>query len=406
MRGRVERTLLDLGVAADAPIGVACSGGSDSVALAHLLAGRPGVHLLHVDHHLRDGSDDDAMFVRELADRLAFGFALRDVTVAGRSEAAARDARYAALENMADELGVRHVLLAHTMDDQAETVLLRLMRGGSTRGIAPVRGIFLRPLLGSRREELRAWLRERGHTWREDPTNADTRYDRNWVRHVLLPEMTQRRPAITAVLAREASHRHEDDAVLDALAATVVSSAESDDVGVFVRDFVLLPDAIARRVLRRVCRELGDEPTPRELDAALVTGGHVRCGGVDVWHVGEDVAFVRSPMPVPDPIALPASGELETSEWGLRLRVFDDARRTLEIRSRRPGDRVMTPVGHRKVQDVLVDARIPRPFRPLVPILADSSGAIALICGRAGRLHSVAAEPFGQTWSRELAWIR
>lgn len=406
LRERVERTLLDLRVERGAPIGIACSGGSDSVALVHLLAARPDVHVLHVDHHLRDESADDAAFVRELARGLALRFARRDVTVSGRSEAAARDARYAALEDMAYELGLRHVLTAHTMDDQAETVLLRLMRGGSTRGIAPVRAIFVRPLLGTRREELRAWLRERDQAWREDPSNADTTHDRNWVRHVLLPEMTQRRPGLADVLAREATRRQEDDDALDALASAIISAADLDDVGMLVRGFATLPPAVARRVLRRACRELGREPTAQELDAALAAGGHVRCGGVDVWRLGDDLAFVRSPMPVPAAIAVPPGGELVTASWGIRVRIETPSSHTFQIRSRLPGDRVATPAGHRKVQDVLVDAKVPRPFRPLVPILADPSGPVAVICGRRQRLHSVAAEPFKPTWSRELAWIR
>jgi tRNA(Ile)-lysidine synthase len=412
LRARVQRALHALGVEPDSAIGIACSGGADSIALVHLLADRPDVAVLHVDHHLREGSHADAAFVRDVADRLGVRFTRRDVVITSTPdgvEAAARGARYGALEAMAVQLGLSHVLTAHTMDDQAETVLLRLMRGGSLDGIAPVRGRFVRPLLGVRCDELRAWLTARGETWREDPTNGDTAYDRNWVRHVLLPQMQERRPGVATVLARTAARIHEGEAVLDALATAALADARSDDVGLLVQSFAALPSAVAARVVRRACRELGGDASDREVDAAIASEHHVRCGGVDVWRLGADVAFVRSPMPVPDSVPLPPSGEVALRTWGVRIAV-DEASQGLHVRSRRPGDRVQTTVGHRKVQDILVDEKVPRPLRPLVPILAAPEGAIAVIGGRAHRLHSeafgMAVEPFDQTWSRELAWIR
>lgn len=412
LRERVLRSLRELGVADDDPIGVACSGGADSVALVHLLAGRPRVTVLHVDHNARDGSSDDAAFVRETARALGSSSAatgvLIDITPDG-FEAAAREARYDALEAMAREHGLRFVLTAHTMDDQAETVLLRLMRGGSLGGIAPVRGVFVRPLLGVRRSELRDWLVARGIAWHEDPTNQDTAHDRNWVRHVLLPQLHDRRPGVAKVLARTAARTHDDDRLVDAFALDVLAAAESDDVGVLVRDAAELPPALITRVARHVCRDLGSDPTEHDIDAVRTITTHARCGGVDVWRLDDGLAFVRDPFPVPDAVTVPPSGELTDDAWGIRLRIArsDDH---LYVRSRRPGDRVAVPAGHRKIQDVLVDAKVPRPLRPLVPILADDQGALAVIGGHTQRLHSgtieLSADPFHQTWSRELAWIR
>lgn len=400
---RVERTLAELGVAPDDPIAVACSGGADSIALLHLVRERPDVTVVHVDHHLRADSAVDADFVRETASALGLRCVVRDVRPATSSEADARTARYVALEEAAYEGGARFVLTAHTSDDQAETVLLRLMRGDTLDAIAARRGILVRPLLDVARAELRGWLVNSGIAWREDPTNADVRFERNWVRHVLLPQLRERRPGVDGVLARTAMRARDDALALDAIASSIVSGAASDDVGIFVGGIDRLPSAIASRVIRGACRRLGCDPTTHDVAAIATMRSHVRCGTVDVWRLDDGLAFTHTPLARPDAVVVPADGILRSEPWGITLRATPG----LSVRSRRDGDRIETTAGTRKVQDVLVDAKVPRFLRPLVPILADDDdGAVAIVTGRVPSGPLVGAEPFRQTWSRQRAWIR
>lgn len=176
----------------------AVSGGADSVALLcmlHALADDFQWHLAvgHVDHGLRPESGRDAIFVRGLADKLGLSFFERKVKVSakGRSlEEAAREKRRDALMDMARQAGAGVIALAHHADDQAETLLVRLLQGTGVSGLAGMRTWsppFWRPLLELRRVELRAWLEKQGRTWREDPSNQDLGPLRNRIRHQLLP---------------------------------------------------------------------------------------------------------------------------------------------------------------------------------------------------------------------------
>jgi tRNA(Ile)-lysidine synthase len=172
---------------------VACSGGADSVALAHLVArsakrlGLRGVTLAHLDHGLRADSRRDAEFVLALGKRLGLPIVAERRVVRKRRgespEAAARRVRYAFLERAAKAARAGVIVTAHQMDDQAETVLLAILRGTGTRGLAAIRPArplrrgsairLVRPLLPFRRERLREWLARWSETWREDPTNED-----------------------------------------------------------------------------------------------------------------------------------------------------------------------------------------------------------------------------------------
>lgn len=412
-------------------VGVACSGGADSVALAHL-AGRTcfarDLVILHVDHTLRPDSQRDAAFVSELASGLGARFHLSTVAVerSGRAslEAAARDARYAALERAAAELGLGWVATAHTLDDQAETVVLRAVRGGSLAGIAPVRGIFVRPMLSTERGELRSWLKEEGIDWREDPTNADERIERNWVRRVVLPILGERRRGVAKVLARLSDDARADAEVLDGLASAVFARAEVDDVGVLVRsaDLDPLPDALVTRVLRAALRDVGCDPHVTDLAAirGLEPGGCARCNGAAVWRLREGLAFVRAPLRPPQPLEIRLGSAVDASDWGIRVRVGPAERDpwawrcavppdtdVFVLRSRVAGDLVRTHGGSRKVQDVLVDAKVPRPLRELVPVLAAAGRPLAVVGLTSEPASSrivIDAQPADPTWSRTALW--
>ena len=182
-------------------------------------------------------------------------------------EVAARDARYAFFEAARQRFGADAVAVAHTRDDQAETVLLRLLRGTGTRGLRaalPARGGVVRPLLGCGRDELRAYLERRGARWVEDETNADTSLLRNRIRHDLLPRLVRDyQPAAPRILARTAEVAHDEDAYMTAQAraawAEVVAPGPRGwrlDAGALRR----LPAALGRRVVRLALEAAGATP--------------------------------------------------------------------------------------------------------------------------------------------------
>jgi tRNA(Ile)-lysidine synthase len=228
--------------AAPAPgdgVAVAVSGGADSLALLHALralAGPRGWRLavLTVDHGLRPGSAADAAFVADHAK--ALGLPARVLALApgdlephraAGPEAAARAARYGALWPAADALGCPWLATGHTLDDQAETVLLQLLRGAGPDGLGGMAvrtGRLLRPLLGVRRTETRAACAAMGLSWREDPTNTDDTPLRNRVRAQLLPLLEDLRPGAARTLARTATLAADERDWLAPLVATTLAA--------------------------------------------------------------------------------------------------------------------------------------------------------------------------------------
>jgi tRNA(Ile)-lysidine synthase len=242
---------------------VACSGGADSLALAAataFAAPRLGLRagLVTIDHGLQDGSADRAAQVAAWGAELGLApsVAVRvEVGRAGGPEAAARDARYAALAEAAQEHGAAAVLLGHTMEDQAETVLLALARGAGPRGIAGMparRGIFLRPFLEVSRAQTRDACTEQGLTPWEDPHNADPSYARARVRAALPVLVQTLGPDVVPNLARTARLVAADVTYLDSLA---VHSGEP-----VCADLATYPVALRTRILRRFALGLGAHP--------------------------------------------------------------------------------------------------------------------------------------------------
>ena len=178
-----------------------------------------------MDHQLRPDSAADARFVRDLGARLGVPVEVATVEVATRGslEAAARQARYAALDACADRIGADRIAVGHTADDQAETVLMRLIEGTGARGLAgipPVRGRVIRPLLECRRLALVEELGRAGLPWVEDETNRDPKFLRNRIRHELLPLLAgSYSPGIAGALARAAARVREAVEALERVAA-------------------------------------------------------------------------------------------------------------------------------------------------------------------------------------------
>ncbi|MFJ2032891.1 tRNA lysidine(34) synthetase TilS [Streptosporangium sp. NPDC087985] len=259
---------------------VACSGGADSLALAAglgFVAPRAGLRagLLTVDHGLQAGSSGQAADVVRLAAVLELDPAEAlsvSVGTSGGPEAAAREARYAALSEAAGRLGAAAVLLGHTRDDQAETVLLRLARGSGTRSLAgmPARaGLYRRPLLEIDRRTTVAACAALGLSPWEDPHNLDSRYARVRVRDRLLPAFEEELgPGVAEALARTAALCRDDADALDgwaddAYGRAVVSDSALSDIGAValaVPELADLPAAVRRRVLRRAAIEAGAPP--------------------------------------------------------------------------------------------------------------------------------------------------
>ncbi|GIF11228.1 tRNA lysidine(34) synthetase TilS [Actinoplanes teichomyceticus] len=269
VRSAVSRGLADL--PAGALVLVACSGGADSLALAaaaHFVLGRRGaagrVGLVTVDHGLQEGSERRARSVAAWARDAGFDpVRVSAVTVAGLPggpEAAARTARYQALEAAASDLGAAAVLLGHTRDDQAETVLLALARGAGPRGLSGMprrRGVFRRPLLDVSRGDTRKACAALGLAPWEDPHNTDPAYARARVRGAALPALVaELGPAVVGNLARTAALVAADNAALDELAAEAHERARSAG-GLSAAALAGLPAAIRGRVLHRWARELG-----------------------------------------------------------------------------------------------------------------------------------------------------
>ena len=261
-------------------VGVAVSGGADSVALLRLLVrlrDELGITLavVHFDHALRGAeSEADAAFVAELATtfKLEFAIGREDVRAeAARQgwnlEDAARRLRYAFFDHVVHEGKATHIAVAHTADDQAETLLGHLMRGTGPTGLAgiyPVAGAIVRPLLGTRRESLRDYLRANGQTWREDSTNRDVRRTRARIREQLLPVIEANFSAeIVGHLGELARLAREEGNFWDALVEDrfqALARREGDDVRVAARDMLApleLQMAAGQNRGSRKCNEFG-----------------------------------------------------------------------------------------------------------------------------------------------------
>ena len=433
--GRVERTVRRHAMLAGGEtVLVAVSGGADSVALLHTLvalapAWRLRLSALHVDHGLRPDAARDADVVQALGARLGVPVEVARVAVSPRGslEAAARAARYAALDAAADRVGATRVALGHTADDQAETVLMRLLEGAGVRGLAgipPVRGRFVRPLIERRRVEIVAELRRAGLAWIEDPTNADARFLRNRVRHELLPLLAQAfAPDVAAALARVAALARGTIDALDRVAAAELERWAERAGGALTLPraaLAALPPPVAAEVLRRAALELGGRAplrawAHRGLARALASPAPrraLRLGGVTLEISGPRLRLAAAPAPPLPPRALAVPGRLALPELGrtLEARVLDARGYTvpraadrvafdadalpaaLTVRRRRAGER-FTPFGsgERRLKTFLIDAKVPRWERDRVPIV-EAAGAILWVGGlRRGAQAPVAA---------------
>ncbi len=406
-------------------IAVAVSGGADSVALLRLLLELRDdlgivLSIAHFNHKIRGAEgDEDEHFVAHLA--TAHGLQLHreaaDVPAYAAQhklslETAGRQLRYAWFRKLIAAGPLDKIATGHTLDDQAETILMRLIRGAGTKGLSGIhplhmlgKGAIVRPLLATRRHEIEVYLNSLDQPWRTDATNADPRHLRNRVRHQLLPVLERDfNPNIVEVLSEMSEVARAEDHYLDLGAAKALASCELDPDRLTLNTGMLLslPLALRRRLIRAAAERLGLTLEFRHVEQVLrlaaQTGGAAEAQLPDGWvalRSGRELCFVRRSQTLQRPCTyeyrLPVPGEVFIKEIGSRIKAFtmavpqtkagynremlldaSAAGRELTVRNWRPGDRFWPAHtrGPRKVKELLQRKKVTDPARALWPVAA------------------------------------
>ena len=379
---------------------IALSGGLDSSVLLHLLATLghterlPPLHAIHIHHGLQAVADGWPAHCQHLCDELGVPLQVISVQVApGASlERAAREARYQAFMQVVGEGEV--LLTAQHRDDQAETLLFRLLRGAGVRGLAGIpasrslgRGVVARPLLECSRAQLMAYATEHGLSWVEDPTNADLSYARNHLRHQVFPQFAAHWPHAAQTLARSAAHLREAQGLLDDLAALDLAPAQSPSPlswltlpTLQVQPLLDLSPERQRNALRHWLAPLTLLPDSEHWagwndlrDAASdakpiwrLAQGELHREGGRLWWLSGDWLKAPSALPIwldtSVPLNLPANGQ---------LRIQGEAPQgPLQVRYRQGGEVLNIPGrGHRDLKRLLNEQAIPAFVRGRLPLL-------------------------------------
>lgn len=369
---------------------VAVSGGGDSVAALKLaVASGAQVTAAHFDHQLRADSDEDAAFVGALCERLGIPLVAGGADVAGIAARegqnvydAGRRLRYSFLHKALRELPKGTVIVvAHTVEDQAETLLLQLMRGVAHPGGMPRRrGAVIRPLLNETREGLREYLRGRGQEWLEDPTNIDTRLARSWVRLELLPLMEARSPGVTGRLAGTADLQREARAALQELAKRRFPRETIRLVAYAATPPALRKAAVAARLLgvkSQPSRQLLAEiDAVAGLATAAAAAGEVLPpqrrslpGGARLEIAYGALRVAPAPGAQLEPVRLRSVEQLPS---GLSPAVMSAAT-DLVLRGRLRGDRIRLAGGTKLLSDLLIDLKVPLSVRESLRVVAAGS---------------------------------
>lgn len=411
---------------------VACSGGADSMALLHALADAADslgivVGCAHYEHGLRGAeSVGDMDFVRRQADARGLRFHVERLA-AGEIhrrtheslQAAARRMRYSFLERIRQQEGYDHIALAHTADDQIETVFFKICRGTSLTGLAgmaAMRDFLIRPLLGVSRTAIESWLVRRGFSWREDSSNASDDYTRNRLRHHVLPELGRLFPGFGTHLAGLARQAGQENAAWDALAVRFGLDARDETGGFSFSAMALaaMPGCLVRRVLAAALARMAGpgvqlpghqfyERIMIRLGAAA-RGGLLFSGRAGILQLfrGRLYCFAALPAGYGRPFAgeVPLAPARIECAWGAltledAIVPADSGRNLLQqaagqgifwirrggipagavLRAGQPGQRFsLGQAGHRKLSDMLMASGLPLPWRRSVIVLDDGSG--------------------------------
>ena len=375
----------------------AVSGGADSVALLfglYLEKDKLGIRLsaAHFNHHLRgDASDADEAFVRAFCDRydIPLYVGQGQVTTGEKGlEAAAREARYGFLKTLPGKIAT-----AHTANDNAETLLLHLVRGTGLKGlggITPVGDNLIRPMLSITRGEVEAFLEEYCLRHVEDSSNATDQFLRNRLRHHVMPLLEAENPRLALALSETALRLRQDDAF--------VENAAIQQHTTNVEALRAMPQALRSRVLENLLKQWGvREPESRHISMAeaLVFSDNPSAqahlpGGVTLqrcYGVLRKAAQDQAPEPMP----LLCPGTTQLPGWGMQViceptkeivnttQVFSvEPGKNVVLRSRLPGDEIRLPGGTKSLKKLFIDKKIPAAQRERIPVLADEKGVLAV----------------------------
>jgi tRNA(Ile)-lysidine synthase len=402
---------------------VAVSGGPDSVCLLsalHTLSAefKISLHIAHLDHMFRGReSAEEANFVEKLAAKLGIPSTIEHIDVPSycreqglSPQTGARQVRYSFLERVAHATGAARIATGHTATDQAETFLMRLLRGAGAAGLSaipPVRGNIIRPLIETTREEVLGYLRSAGLSYVTDPSNAKTFYTRNRIRLELMPVLKRFNPRVEERLASEAGLLRDENEAIDAYLGTIgesIITQDKDALKLKRDEFIALPLAFQRRIFRTTLALAGREPSELSLiqiDEALAfmaasqTGRSMDLpGGLVVGREYDRFIISTAPVAQNFSYALVLPGTTLIPELGLAVETrlgedgeeypagenniwqavfdYDKISPFFTVRNRRPGDR-FHPSGmegrSKKLQDYLVDKKVPQRQRNRVPLL-------------------------------------
>lgn len=400
-------------------VAVGLSGGADSVALLRALAARREelglvLYAAHLHHGLRgQEADEDLEFCRALASTLDVPLLEDCVNAAAEAdshgetiEEAARRLRYGWFRTLLTKTPLHAVATAHTLDDQAETVLGKFLRGAWTEGLSGIHptvdypeGKILRPLLATTRGEIERYLRQLGQSWREDSTNLDPAYTRNRIRHELLPQLEGWNPQIRKRLAAMAELARDEENYLHAETAQLAvqlllpgkpargggratATGEERVLAIEAVRLAALPVAMQRRLIREAAARLGSTPAfeaTEEIRQLALAGraGQKREleGGLRAERSHRELRLTfaerAEAAATPPEITFSIPGEVESAAYGVRLQVQAAAPATATLRPWRPGDRVRLRYSSapRKVKEVLERLRVAGSERTGWPVL-------------------------------------
>ena len=373
----------------------AVSGGADSMALLmglYLLREKLGISLeaAHFNHCLRGAeSDEDEAFVRAFCQGLNIPFHCgREQVVPGKKglEAAAREVRYHYLTSLEGKIAT-----AHTADDNAETVLMHLLRGTGLKGlgaIAPQRGKIIRPMLSITREELLDFLNEYHIDYRTDSSNLEDDFLRNRLRHRVMPLLAQENPRLAEKLSAMALRLRQDEQALQELAVV--------DGPLLVSVLTQKPAAVRYRILERFLKENGvREPEAEHLALAdsLVFSKRPSArvmlpGGVLLYRQYDRILCGRE-QEVPREKSLSCPGVTEFGEYSLICTPANEWTNTkdcftvcvkgdLRVRSRQSGDELRLSGGRKSLKKLFIDRKVPADLRPFIPVLTDEKGVVGV----------------------------
>ena len=407
-------TALQAGEADPVRYVIAFSGGVDSTVLLHALAASRSSHgkellAVHVNHHLHADSDSWQRHCEEVARKHGVAFESHTVTIPENTgqgiEAAARDARYGVFRSIVREGD--WLVSAHHQDDQAETLLLNLMRGSGPAGVAGIgvkqnfcKGSLVRPLLGVSGAELIDYAQQQNLEWVDDPSNLDTRFDRNYLRQDLMPQLADRWPGLATRLGRSATLAGEANELLQALAEVDMLGLGSPD-RLRLSPLAALPVARRKNVIRHAIRLCGlpmpsaqvlgrviTEVLPAREDAQPL----VQWSGAEIRRYRDHLyllAGIEEPLAATgarllatgSPVSLgPGLGELqlqETAGQGIKSSLLGDG---LDIRFRLGGEEIR-PLGHdctHKLKKLLQQSGVVPWMRERIPLLYAGTELVAV----------------------------